>query len=70
MLPIEVIFYLFDRTIVPILTDGGEVWEHEMASKLQLVLQACFKALSAHTYTDGMCGEVGKYPIEVPVQCR
>ena len=39
MLPTDVIFGIFDRTAVPILTYGCKVWGHEMtkmASKLQL----------------------------------
>ena len=36
-LPIDVIFYLFDKTIIPIMTYGSEIWGFEQFDILQKI---------------------------------
>ena len=73
VLSVDVIFDLFDRTIVPIVTNGCEVWGHEMtemASKLQLQFYKLVLMLRQSTHTLTVYGEEGKYTTEVLVKSR
>ena len=72
-LPVDVILDLFDKTIVPILTYGCEVWgfeQFEMLHKLQLRFYKIVFKLRMSTPSMIVFGETGHYPIWVTIKVR
>ena len=72
-LPIDLIFDLFDKTIVPILTYGCEVWgfeQLEILQKLQLKFYKIVLRLRNSTPSLMLFGETGYYPLWVSIKVR
>ena len=72
-LPLDIIFDLFDKTIVPVLTYGCEVWGTaitDASSKLQLKFYKLVLRLRQSTPTCMVLGEVGKAPVEIHIKSR
>ena len=72
-LPIDLILDLFDKTIVPILTYGCEVWGFEKLDILQKLQQKFYKILlRLRTSTPSLMvfGETGQYPLWVTIKVR
>ena len=73
MLPIDVKIELFDKTILPILTYGSEVWAFDMsdlARKLQLKFLKLILGLRQSTPTMIVYGETGCLPVDVAAKSR
>ena len=72
-LPIDIIIDLFEKTVVPILTYGCEVWgfgTNEIVNKLQRKFLKIVLRLKMSTPTAMIHGETGTYPIDVTIKCR
>jgi hypothetical protein len=72
-LPLDVVIELFDKTIMPILTYGCEIWGfriYEFAQKLQVKFYKMVFHVRQSTPSMFLFGELGKYPAEVNIQCR
>ena len=72
-LPLDIGLDLFDKTVLPVMTYGCEVWGPSMtdlAGKLQLKFLKFLLDLRKSTPSMMVFGEVGKSPIEVDVKCR
>ena len=64
----KVFLHVFDKTILPILNYGAEVWGNNPWNELEnLRLQACKYTLGVHqsTPTDGVYSGLGRYPVYV-----
>jgi hypothetical protein len=73
MLPVDLVIDLFDKTVLPILTYGCELWGFEMndiITRLQLKFYKFVLKLRLSTPTLMVFGETGKYPVSVSVKCR
>ena len=72
-LPIDVTLDLFDKTIVPILTYGSEVWGFEkfdILQKLQVKFYKIVLKLRVSTPNMMVFGETGRFPLRVDVKVR
>ena len=72
-LPLDIQFELFDKTIIPLLTYGCEVWGYEKLDLLEkLHLNFCKRVLRLKKSTGSMFiyGELGRYPLPVMVQTK
>jgi hypothetical protein len=72
-LPADLMLDLFDKTVLPVLTYGCEIWGHEMLDivlKLQLKFYKCILRLKQSTPTMMVFGETGKYPVSVSIKTR
>ena len=72
-LPLDLYLDLFDKTIMPILLYGCEVWGHEKTEMLDIFYKKFIKnALHLHKYTTDcmVYGETGTKPISVHIQQR
>ena len=72
-LPIDIILDLFEKTIVPILTYGCEVWGFEQLDILQKLQLKFYKiVLKMRTSTPSLIvfGEAGHYPLCVTIKVR
>ena len=72
-LPVDVILDLFNKTIVPILSYGSEIWgfdEFELLQKLQLRFYKIVLKLRITTPSLMVFGETGHYPLWVEVKVK
>jgi hypothetical protein len=73
MLPVDLIIDLIDKTVLPVLTFGCEIWGSEMSDivlKLQLRFYKFILKLRLSTPSMMVFGETGKYPISVVIKTR
>jgi len=73
LLPIDVQIELFDRTIVPILLYGSEIWcpqMCELANKLQIRFFKIILKLGKSTPTHMILGELGRLPLDILAKQR
>ncbi len=64
---------LFDKTIIPILTYGCEVWgfeNNDIILKLQMRFYKLLLNLRSSTPSAMILGELGKYPVTVHIKSR
>ena len=72
-LPIDIQLELFDKTVVPILIYGSEVWCPQMsdlANKLQLRFYKMILRLGTSTPSCMVLGELGQFPVSIQAKCR
>ena len=72
-LPIDVMLDLFDKTVVPVLIYGCEVWGYENNAVLDSVyLKFCKYLLGLKTSTPNcmVYGELGAYPVSITIKVR
>ena len=73
MLPVDLVIDLFDKTILPILTYGCEIWGFEMSDivqRLQLKFYKLVLKLRQSTPSFMVFGETGKFPVSVIIKSR
>jgi hypothetical protein len=73
LLPVDIIFDLFDKTIAPILTYGCELWGFDLLDKLQQIQLKIFKfvlRLKKSTPSVMVFGETGIFPISIAIKSR
>jgi hypothetical protein len=66
--PIKSIFYLFEKTIVPILLYGAEIWgfqNYKQLEKLQINLCKYVLGVPKRTSNDAALGDCGRFPLYV-----
>ncbi len=64
---------LFDKTVLPILTYGCEIWgfeNNDISLKLQLRFHKLLHQLKSSTPTAMVLGELCKFPVIVHIKCR
>ena len=72
-LPIDITIDMFEKTIVPILTYGCEVWgfgTNDVVNKLQRKFLKIILRLRTSTPTAMLHGETGTFPVEVTIKSR
>ena len=72
-LPVDLTIDLFDKTVLPVLTYGCEVWGFDisdMVTKLQLKFYKLILKLKNSTPSLMVFGETGKYPVDVAIKTR
>jgi len=72
-LPIDVQFDLFDKTVVPVLLYGCEIWGYENTDILEsLHLKFCKYVLGVNRSTTNnmVYGELGRYPLKISIEVR
>ena len=72
-LPIDLIIDMFDKTIIPILTYGCEVWgfgPNEIVNKFQRKFFKIVLNIRKSTPSAMIYGETGKYPLDITIKCR
>ena len=72
-LPIDMQLELFDKTIVPILLYGCEIWGTDYCQLIESVhLRFCKHILGLKKSTPNcmVYGELGRFPLEIIVKCR
>ena len=72
-LPVDVMIDLFDKTVIPVLTYGCEIWGHEcigIIEKLQLKYYKNILRLRNSTPSAMVFGEVGRYPVLIHIKTR
>ena len=72
-LPIDLTIDLFDRTVLPILTYGCEIWGFEMndiITRLQLRFYKMMLKVRQSTPSLMVFGETGKFPVSVTIKSR
>ena len=72
-LPFDVILDLFDKTVVPVLIYGCEIWGFqtlEVIEKLQLKFYKYILLLRKSTPSQMVYGETGKFPININIKAR
>ena len=72
-LPLDIQVDLFDKTVLPVLSYGCEVWFPgycDLAQRLQVRFYKLILKLNKSTPTCMVLGEVGKYPVEVHMMTR
>ena len=73
MLPIDLIIDLFDKTVLPVMTYGCEIWGfdiNEALLRLQLKFYKQVLKLRQSTPSLMIFGEIGKFPVTVSVKSR
>jgi hypothetical protein len=73
MLPVDLVIDLFDKTVLPVLTYGCEIWGFEINDiilKLQLRFYKFVLKLRLSTPSMMVFGEIGKFPVNVSVKTR
>ena len=73
MLPLDIQLDLFQKTIVPILLYGSEIWCPQMSDtirKLQLRFFKIILKVGKTTPSNIVFGELGQFPLDVPAKCR
>ena len=73
MLPVDLQLQLFDSIILPILLYGAEVWgpfQNIIINRLQLKFYKLVLGVKQRTPSCMVYGELGKYPVDVSIQCR
>ena len=72
-LPVDIMLDLFDKTVLPVLLYGCEVWGNEKNIVLDTVyLKFCKYLLSLKTSTPNcmVYGELGTYPVSITIKVR
>ena len=72
-LPVDIMLDLFDKTVLPVLLYGCEVWGYEKNIVLDTVyLKFCKYLLSLKTSTPNcmVYGELGTYPVSITIKVR
>ena len=72
-LPVDVMIDLFDKTIMPVLLYGSEIWGFQcvdLIEKLQLKFYKSILKLRASTPTQMVLGETGCFPITINTKSR
>ena len=72
-LPLDVVLDLFDKTVIPILTYGCEIWGFEQCDilqRLQLKFYKIVMRLRVSTPSMMVFGEAGHYPVSISVKAR
>lgn len=72
-LPIDIQLDLFDKTVVPIITYGCEVWGYEKLDLIEkLHVTYCKRILQLRKNTGHMFiyGELGRYPLSIVIKSR
>ena len=72
-LPVDLMLDLFDKTVLPVLTYGCEIWGHDVldiVTKIQLKFYKCILSLRQSTPSMMVFGETGKYPVTVSIKTR
>lgn len=72
-LPLDIVIDLFDKTVLPVLTYGCEVWgpsQKEFSTKLQLKFYKLLLNLRPSTQSMMVYGEVNRLPVEIHIKCR
>lgn len=72
-LPIDIQMDLFDKTIIPIITYGSEIWGYEkldLIEKLQITFCKRVLQLKKNTGNMFLYGELGRYPLSIVIQTR
>ena len=72
-LPPDIMIDLFDKTVLPILTYGCEVWGFEndkIIQSLQLKFYKIVLKLKQSTPTLMVFGETAKFPVSISIKCR
>ena len=72
-LPIDITIDMFEKTIVPILTYGCEVWgfgTNDVVNKLQRKFLKIILRLRTSTPTAMLHGETGTFPVDVTIKSR
>ncbi len=72
-LSIDVQLELFDKTVVPVLLYGCEVWGYENLKQIeQLHVKFCkyIMLVKKNTPNSMVHGELGRYPLDITVKCR
>ena len=72
-LKIQTTLYLFDRTVVPFLLYGFEVWGHENLEQLEMFQRKFLRRIMGVTYNAPnpmIYGELGNKHLEITIQQR
>ena len=72
-LPVDVQIDLFDKTVVPILLYGSEIWCPELCDLIEKFQIRFFKIilkLNKSTPTNMVLGELGQFPLSIQAKCR
>ena len=72
-LPLDICLDLFDKTVLPVLTYGCEIWGHEiidLVKGLQVKFYKLLLKLRRSTPTFMLFGETGRCPVDVHIKCR
>lgn len=75
LLHIDLSLYLFDHTVLPILTYGSEIFGFENIEILESVHDEFFRKLvyapkSTSIYMYILYGELGRYSVSVTIKCH
>ena len=73
MLPLDIQLELFEKTVVPILLYGSEVWCPQMTDtvrKLQLRFLKFILKVGKSTPSCMVFGELGQFPLDIQAKCR
>jgi hypothetical protein len=73
LLPVDLVIDLFDKTVLPVLMYGCEIWGFEISDillKLQLRFYKFVLKLRLSTPSMMVFGEIGKFPVNVSVKTR
>ncbi len=72
-LPIDILLDYFDKTVVPIMLYGSEIWGYEnlsMIEKLHLKFCKYITKVKNSTVTNIVMGELGRFPLDILVKSR
>ena len=72
-IPLDTMLFLFNKTIIPILTYGSEIWgggDLEIIDKLQLKFLKIIFRLRNSTPSLMILGETGQLPVSVIIKSR
>ena len=73
MLPLDIQLELFDKTVVPILLYGSEVWCPQMTDAIRKLQLRFFKIILKVGKSTPSCmifGELGQFPLDIQAKCR
>lgn len=73
MLPIDIVLDLFDKTVIPVLLYGCEIWGYntlELVNKLQIKFYKFLLKLRDSTPSVMVFGETGKLPLSITIKVR
>ena len=72
-LPLDIMIDLFDKTVVPVLLYGCEIWGFQtidLIEKLQLKFYKYILILRSSTPSQMVYGETGKFPVSINIKAR
>merc|ERR1712179_26199 len=72
-LPIDIVFDLFDKMILPILLYGSEIWGHEDTKSIEIFYRKFLKyilRLNKQTNNCMVYGEAGRKPLSITIESR